>query len=156
VIGSRVRSLLRHVRASDVLGLTCAVFILSSLAVGQAPGIPDFSPIHSDAIDTVKIRDGGILIDLPIWKKSALIPFSYSLQTQVNVTDDANPYVHVSEFWRPGVWVGTVDARSPSENCFLKAASAAENRIVNTARQSSPHEARSNALRRASRAQPSP
>jgi hypothetical protein len=27
-------------------------------------------------------------------------------------------------------------ARSPSENCFLKAASAAENRIVNTARQS--------------------
>ncbi len=47
-------------------------------------------------------------------------------------------------------------SRSPSENCFLKAASAAENRIVNTARQSSPHEARSNAWRRVSRAQPSP
>ncbi len=36
--------------------------------------------------------------------------------------------------------------RSPSENCILKAASAAENRIVNTARQSSPHEARSKCL----------
>ena len=31
-------------------------------------------------------------------------------------------------------------SRSPSENCILKAASAAEKRIVNTARQSSPHE----------------
>jgi diphthamide synthase (EF-2-diphthine--ammonia ligase) len=45
-------------------------------------------------------------------------------------------------------------SRSSSENCFLKAASAAENRIVNTARQSAPHEAGSNARRRASRAQP--
>jgi hypothetical protein len=34
---------------------------------------------------------------------------------------------------------------SPSENSLLKAASAAENRMVNTAHQRSPHEARSNA-----------
>src|ERR1019366_1687615 len=46
-------------------------------------------------------------------------------------------------------------ARSPSENCFLKAASATENRIVKTASQSSPREARRNARRRASRGQPS-
>src|ERR1017187_435166 len=45
--------------------------------------------------------------------------------------------------------------RSPSENCHLKGASATENRIVKTASQSSPREARRNARRRASRGQPS-
>ena len=47
-------------------------------------------------------------------------------------------------------------ARSPSENCRLKGASATENRIVRTASQRSPHEARRNARRGASRRQPSP
>ena len=46
--------------------------------------------------------------------------------------------------------------RSPSENCFLKGVAATENRVVKTASQSSPHEARSNARRRASREQTSP
>src|ERR1700730_6688926 len=48
------------------------------------------------------------------------------------------------------------DTRSPSENCFLKGVAATENRVVKTASQSSPHEARSNARRRASREQTSP
>src|ERR1035441_2794038 len=46
--------------------------------------------------------------------------------------------------------------RSPSENCRLKGASATENRIVRTASQRSPHEARRNARRGASRRPPSP
>src|SRR5258708_2861127 len=46
--------------------------------------------------------------------------------------------------------------RSPSENCFLKRAAATENRVVKTASQSSPDEARGNARRRASREQPLP
>jgi len=46
--------------------------------------------------------------------------------------------------------------RSPSENCFLKGAAATENRVVKTASQSSPYEARSNSRRRASRERPSP
>src|ERR1700723_247389 len=41
-------------------------------------------------------------------------------------------------------------ARSPSENCFLKGASAIEDRIVETVSQSSSHEARGNACREAS------
>src|SRR5260370_41298225 len=47
-------------------------------------------------------------------------------------------------------------SRSPSENCFLKRAAATENRVVKTASQSSPDEARGNARRRASREQPLP
>jgi pyruvate/2-oxoglutarate dehydrogenase complex dihydrolipoamide dehydrogenase (E3) component len=42
-------------------------------------------------------------------------------------------------------------SRSPSENCLLKGASATDCRIVKTASQSSRHEARDNACRRASR-----
>lgn len=59
--------------------------LLSPLAVGQNPGIPLFSPIHSDAVDNVKISDGSFLISFPVRSKSALLPFSYSLQLNINV-----------------------------------------------------------------------
>jgi hypothetical protein len=39
-----------------------------------------------------------------------------------------------------------MEPRSPSENCFLKGASATENQIVKTASQSSPHKARGKCL----------
>src|ERR1019366_5211610 len=56
----------------------------------------------------------------------------------------------------PSFACSLIPTRSPSENCRLKGASATENRIVRTASQRSPHEARRNARRGASRRQPSP
>jgi RHS repeat-associated protein len=81
-----------------------AFFILSLLLVSSAAaqsttGLPPFSTIHASLYDDVKINDGAILLNLPMWSKPGLIPFSYSLVLNNAIVPPPAP---------PGVWWANV------------------------------------------------
>ncbi len=95
--------------------LSC--FVLNSAFAGFAyaqatTGLPPFSTIQSGLYDSVKINDGSILLTLPIRSKAGLIPFSYSLNSNIYVSALSNGYASVSSngqglaAWTPQTSIG--------------------------------------------------
>jgi|ERR1035441_1788057 hypothetical protein len=84
----------------------------------QTPGLPPFSTLDHGLYDTVKVNDGGILLSLPVRSKATLIPFQYSLISNINVTADfanrawINPvfYGQTSAGVSPTISVGVLSA----------------------------------------------
>lgn len=86
-----------------------SVALLSTITFGQAPGLPPFSALDRGLYDTVKLNDGGILLTLPVRSKATLIPFSYSLVSNINVGTDSSGHMQIT----PGFNAQTSAGLSP-------------------------------------------
>src|ERR1700722_6894265 len=76
----------RCFRVSIISRLLLAVLGYCLPAFAQTTvGLPPFSTIHDTLYDDVKVNDGSILLKLPIRTKAGIIPFSYSLVSNIAI-----------------------------------------------------------------------
>ena len=101
--------------------LTCLILLATGLIFCQVhqtfaqttTGLPPFSTIQTSVYDNVKINDGAVLLTLPVRSKAGVIPFSYSLNSNIDVqTASPSGYANVSlntaglSAWTPQTSVG--------------------------------------------------
>jgi hypothetical protein len=97
-----------------LLAITSLALLFTPPSVAQSTtGLPPFATVQSGIYDSVKINDGAILLNLPIRTKPGLIPFSYSLNSNIFVqTSSPSGYALMSwnasglSAWEPQTSIG--------------------------------------------------
>ena len=101
--------------AASIINRILLVALACAAALAQTTtGLPPFSTIHDSLYDDVKVNDGSILLKLPIRTKAGVIPFSYSLVSNVAIGINSGGGLQVSPQWAPNTTAGL----SPGSKCF--------------------------------------
>jgi RHS repeat-associated protein len=95
--------------------LSCLVLSPIFAFAQDSTGILPFSTLQHAIYDDVKINDGTILLRLPVRNKPGLVPFSYSLVSNIAV-GTFNGSISVQQAWRPQNSAGL----SNSQNVYPK------------------------------------
>lgn len=91
--------------------LTVQAVFPNSASAQSTPGFPPFATLQSSPYETIKINDGSVLLSLPVRTKAGLIPFSYSLVSNLVASVNSLNQVQIIQTFGPQTSVGL----SPSD-----------------------------------------